>query len=159
MTITAICILPGMEPETPIAAGGRTVFAPEPERVAHLFSNAGEILAQPLLGETEAAPGFLGLPDREDVRRARDVIAALMEYKSDCVIAVPPGFLRVLLNQMAKRGFVVRRSDGGSFKPFERVRITEKRDHCGGCNHNCLLRSPGCGIGRDKARRLGIEKT
>ena len=158
MIITAICMTPGQTPEQPIPAGGRTVFAPEIASIAACFTDANALVAQPLLAETEAEPGFLGLPNREDVHRAREAISALLEHKADCIIAVPPGFLRVLLNRMAKHGFVVRRSESGNFKPFERIRVSEKRDHCGGCSHNCLLRSPGCGIGMDKARRLGIEK-
>ena len=48
------------------------------------------------------------------------------------------------------------KSSGASFgalMPGERIRVTERSDHCGGCQHNCLLKNPGCGVGKDKAAR------
>lgn len=151
MTITAICIRPGASIAEPIPVGGRTVFVPEPETAAD-FAEAGAALVQPLLAECAPRKPFTRTPP-EDTARAKQLIAVLLEHGEDCVIAAPPNFLHLLLRRMERSGFVIRRGESGTPKPLERIRITQKRDHCGGCSHNCLLKNPGCGVGRDKAAR------
>ena len=61
--------------------------------------------------------------------------------------------LRFLLRALEKRRCVIRRAQSGAIQPGERIRVTERSDHCGGCQHNCLLKNPGCGVGKDKAAR------
>ena len=151
MTITAICITSDTPVSEPIPVGGRAVFVPEPETAA-AFAEAGAVLVQPLLAECAPRKPFTRTPP-EDTARAKQLIAALLEHEEDCVIAAPPNFLHLLLRRMERSGFVIRRGESGTPKPLERIRITEKRDHCGGCSHNCLLKNPGCGVGRDKAAR------
>ncbi len=57
------------------------------------------------------------------------------------------------------RGYCFARSELGAVRPGERILVTSRTAHCGGCGHNCMLSSPGCGIGRDKAQRAGIPYT
>lgn len=151
MIITAICIPPDTPVPEPIPVGGRTVFLPDAATAAQ-FAEAGAVIVQPLLSECAPRKPFTRTPP-EIVERAKALIAVLLEHGSDCVLAAPPNFLRVLLRQMERGGFVIRRGQSGVPKPMERIRITQKRDHCGGCSHNCLLKNPGCGVGRDKAAR------
>ena len=58
-----------------------------------------------------------------------------------------------LLRALERRRCVIRRAQSGAIRPGERIRVTERSDHCGGCQHNCLLKNPGCGVGKDKAAR------
>jgi len=157
MIITAICVSPGVQPEEPIPVGGRVVFTAEPELAAGIFTEYPEIRREPLLRETELPSGRFGRPAKEEVRRAKEAVAALLEYGEDCVIAVPQQFMKILLDQMERKALVILRRESGAPKPLERIRISERKDHCGFCNHNCLLRSPGCGIGMDKARSRGLR--
>lgn len=154
MIITAICVSPGVKPEEPIPVGGRVVFTSEPKTAEGIFSEYQEIREAPLLRETELPAGLFGRPQKEEVKRAKEAVAALLKYGEDCVIAVPPKFLTILLDQMERKALVILRRERGTPKPLERIRISERKDHCGFCNHNCLLRNPGCGIGMDKARSI-----
>lgn len=154
MIITAICIRPGVKPEEPIPVGGRVVFTAEPETAAEVFADDSLIREEPLLRESELPAGRFGRPQKEEVKRAKEAVAALLEFGEDCVIAVPERFLKILLDQMERKALVILRREHGAPKPLERIRISERKDHCGFCNHNCLLRNPGCGIGMDKARRM-----
>lgn len=85
--------------------------------------------------------------------RAEKLIHLLEERGQDCILVSHPLFLKVLLNRLRAHGYCVTR--GGSFRiaPMERILITRWDMHCGGCGHNCLLTSPGCGVGRDAAKR------
>ena len=40
-------------------------------------------------------------------------------------------------------------------QPLERFLVSRREEHCGGCQHNCFLSNPGCGVGREKAMRAG----
>ena len=64
-----------------------------------------------------------------------------------------PGFIALLLDRLRVRGYCVARTGLGRVQPLERLLLTRRDMHCGGCGHNCLLTNPGCGIGRDKAAR------
>lgn len=154
MIITAICVSPGAQPDPPIPVGGRVVFTADPETAAEVFTEFQEIRLQPLLRESELPAGIFGRPQKEDVRRAKEAVAELLAFGEDCVIAVPERFLKILLDQMERKALVILRRESGAPKPLERIRISQRKDHCGFCSHNCLLRNPGCGIGMDKARRL-----
>ena len=151
MIITAICVPPQLPEAEPIPVGARAVFAPD-EKTAARFTEASAQIIEPLLSECAPRKPFTRTPP-EDAARAKALIEVLLAYGSDCVLAAPPNLLRLLLRQMERGDFVIRRGQSGTPKPMERIRITQKRDHCGGCSHNCLLKSPGCGVGRDKAAR------
>jgi len=77
----------------------------------------------------------------------------------DHILITYPEFLSVLLDRLRVHGFVVQRTGFMGIKPLERFLVSEKEAHCGGCQHNCFLRDPGCGVGRDKAARKGIPHT
>lgn len=167
--------------EKPIDASGRPIYVSRWESArqtaASLFPGAA-FTEEPLLDEIPrrsfwdgagALPQWLWLagarlqaafgnsrqPEslRQSKARADALIDKLEALDRDCVLVTHPGFLAVLLDRFRARGCVAARS--GIFRPapLERVLITRRSEHCGGCSHNCLLSNPGCGVGRDKARR------
>ena len=85
--------------------------------------------------------------------RAEQLIRLLEEREEDCVLVSHPAFLKVLLDRFRIHGYCAARSGLFAIAPLERIVMTRREDHCGGCSHNCLLSNPGCGVGRDKARR------
>ena len=130
------------------------------EYAKEIFQDAGTLMEDPLLREVHDAGLFwrLGLrksekPARAVRTRAANAAEALLKAQDDCVIVAPPGILRFLLRALEKRRCVIRRAQSGAIRPGERIRVTERSDHCGGCQHNCLLKNPGCGVGKDKAAR------
>lgn len=90
---------------------------------------------------------------RQARARARDLVSSLTGAGEDCVLVAPPVFLGILLAALRRRGFVVRRTAVGRIRAGEKLFLSQRKDHCGGCSHNCLLQNPGCDVGRDKARR------
>lgn len=147
----------------PVSAAGRTVYT-APELLAQAkaaFIEIGEIRQTDLLREIADVPGLrwrLGLAQAEEsvksVRnRASALAKLLLAEQDDCVVVGPPKFLPFLIRALERNGCCTRRSGSGAIRPGERIRVTEKKDHCGGCQHNCLLSNPGCGVGRDKASR------
>lgn len=94
---------------------------------------------------------------RDTLLRAREAIALAEISAADCVLIVPPRFLRVLAGELERRGYCVEGLPSfGDPKPLDRVRAMKQDAHCGGCIHNCLLANPGCGIGLTKAKDRGI---
>ncbi len=91
---------------------------------------------------------------RAGIERAEALIAKLEREGRDCVLVLDGDFLTLLLDRFRLRGCAVQRSGLGRWQPFERILVSRREDHCGACNHNCLLANPGCSIGRDKARLL-----
>lgn len=87
--------------------------------------------------------------------RAEKLVKMLLEKNEDCVLVTHEFYLYTLKSVLEKHGFVIRRSSTGRIKNLERIRATKRDDHCGFCNHNCILSNPGCDIGRDKARMQG----
>ena len=85
--------------------------------------------------------------------RAEKLIQLLEERSQDCILVSHPIFLKILLNRLRAHGYCVTRSGSFGIAPLERILITRWDMHCGGCGHNCLLTSPGCGVGRDAAKR------
>ena len=159
MMITIIC--PGEAKS--VSAGGRTVFtAPELSDTAErFFFDVGKFLKTDLLRELSEIPTIqwrlgLGMAN-ESVKTVKTRAAALakllLSQEKTCIVFSPPVFLPFLLRALERRGCNIRRSGSGPIQPGERIRVTEKKDHCGGCQHNCLLSSPGCGVGKDKASR------
>ena len=160
MMIAIYC--PGVEDVKPISAAGRPVYA-APECAAYakaVFQDVGTITVEPRLNEAPDG-GLLwrlglrnaGESAREVKQRANLVAEALLKSQVDCVIVAPTNVLRFLLRALEKRRCVIRRAQSGAIRPGERIRVTERFDHCGGCQHNCLLSNPGCGVGKDKAAR------
>ena len=159
MMIAIYC--PGAE-NAPISAAGRPVYAaPECMEFAKaVFQDVGTITVEPRLNEAPDGGLLwrLGLRNaresaREVKQRANLVAEAQLKSQVDCVIVAPPNVLRFLLRALEKRRCVIRRAQSGAIQPGERIRVTERSDHCGGCQHNCLLSNPGCGVGKDKAAR------
>ena len=160
MMIAIFC--PAAGQAEPVSAVGRPIFAaPEcMEYAKAVFQNAGVIAEEPLLREAPDAGLLWRLGLREAAESAGEVRAraaraaeALLQAQTDCVLIAPPGILRFLLRALERRRCVIRRAGSGAIQPGERIRVTERADHCGGCQHNCLLSNPGCGVGKDKAAR------
>ena len=85
--------------------------------------------------------------------RADTLIRSLEEQGGDFLLIVYPLFLTELLDRLRVHTSVIQR--GGLFRlqPLEKIVVSRKDEHCGGCQHNCFLSNPGCGVGRDKAMR------
>ncbi len=74
----------------------------------------------------------------------------------DFILITYPVFLSILLDRLRVHNYVIQRTGVMRIQPLERFLISRKEDHCGGCQHNCFLSNPGCGVGRDKAMRKGV---
>ncbi len=72
---------------------------------------------------------------------------------TDCILITGPLFLSELLDRLRIHNYVIQRTGIMKIQPLERFVISHKDEHCGGCQHNCFLSNPGCGVGRDKAQR------
>ena len=72
---------------------------------------------------------------------------------TDCILVTGPLFLSELLDRLRIHNHVIQRTGVMKIQPLERFVISHKDEHCGGCQHNCFLSNPGCGVGRDKAMR------
>ena len=99
---------------------------------------------------------LLTRPTDEDRAGAEALISELDEREKDCILVSHPRMIPLLLDRMRVHGHCVNRGEFGAIKPMERILVTRRDMHCGGCAHNCFLNNPGCGIGRDKAQRAGI---
>lgn len=88
--------------------------------------------------------------------RAKKLLDLLESRNQDCILISHPNFIRVLLDCLSSRGYYITRQNLFRIAPLERIAVTKRDMHCGGCGHNCLLSNPGCGVGRDAARRKGI---
>lgn len=85
--------------------------------------------------------------------RAERLMARLTEEEKDCVLVADCVLTEELLDRARVRGYTRARTGIFRYRPWERVLLTKRDVHCGGCSNNCLLADPGCGIGRDKAAR------
>lgn len=92
--------------------------------------------------------------DKTAQSRADKLIERISD--GDFILITYPQFLSVLLNRLRVHSYVVQRTGFMRIKPLERFLVTQKDAHCGGCQHNCFLSNPGCGVGRDKAMRKGV---
>ena len=152
-----------MEAPAPISASGRIVYAaPEwMEQAKNACPGAAEIRETVLLREIAEKPDIgwrLGVRQTEESvktvkARASALAKLLLAEKENCVVIGQPNFLPFLIRALERNGCCILRSSSGTIRPGEKIRVTEKKDHCGGCQHNCLLSNPGCGVGRDKASR------
>lgn len=85
--------------------------------------------------------------------RAEELIDKLESRGEDCILISHPRFISVLTDRLRLRGYCAQRTGFGRVRPFEQMLLSRRDEHCGGCQHNCLLSNPGCSIGRDKAAR------
>ena len=90
----------------------------------------------------------------EGRRRADALIDKLEKRGEDGVLISHPLMIAALIDALRVRGYCVQRTGMGSIRPFEQMLLSRRDEHCGGCQHNCLLSNPGCNIGRDKAARM-----
>ena len=85
------------------------------------------------------------------IERAEKVIEKI--GNTEAIVITYPLFLEELLNRLRVHSFVVQRTGIMKIQPLERFLVSRREEHCGGCQHNCVLSNPGCGVGRDKALR------
>lgn len=97
-----------------------------------------------------------GAAKRAARKQAEELIEELDKDGRDCVLFSHPGQIPLLMDALRRRGYCFNRFYSGTVRPLERILATSRTAHCGGCGHNCALSNPGCGVGRDKARRAGI---
>lgn len=156
----------------PVKPGGRRLLvspdAAAAEAAARLWpglpAELEPLLAEPTLRALEDAPALLPrflrlrLAQRPADRRAAAAQAdalldKLAETGRDSLLVTHPSLAAALMDRARLRGCVSQRSGLGAVRPWELILISRRTDHCGGCDHNCLLSNPGCSIGRDKAAR------
>ena len=87
------------------------------------------------------------------IRRADTLIHRLEEAGGDSLLVTCSLFLTEFLDRLRIHNYVIQRSGLLRIQPLEKIIVSRKDEHCGGCQHNCFLSNPGCGVGRDKAMR------
>ena len=171
--------------ERKIAPGGRKVYVAEDPLAlssARGILETDEITPEPLLNEVQVRScagtsrvlpvkkwlrkaasqrrsGSPGQPEslRQLRERADILIRKLEAEQGDQLLVTCPLFLAVLLDSFRIHNYVIQRSGLLSIQPWEKIIISRKDEHCGGCQHNCFLSNPGCGVGRDKAMRISNQ--
>ena len=101
--------------------------------------------------------GLRGQDRKAAVERCEAMIAELEKSDDDAVLVSHPILITQLLDRLRIHGYCINRGEYGAVKPLERILITRRDMHCGGCSHNCFLSNPGCGIGEDKAARVRMS--
>ena len=101
---------------------------------------------------------LLGLDRAKGLERAGLLIDRLESGGKDCILISHPAMISALIETLRLRGYCVQRTGMGGIKPLEQMLLSRRDEHCGGCQHNCLLSNPGCNIGRDKAARMKKKK-
>lgn len=164
------------EGEKPLRGEGRRVYissAPAARASAEALCPGTERSVHAGLDEAEPVPGILpgaalpltlrarldapgGAVKKDARKRAGELIAELEKDGQDCVLFSHPGQIPLLMDALRLRGYCFSRFYTGAVRPLERILVTSRTAHCGGCGHNCMLSNPGCGVGCDKARRAGI---
>ncbi len=167
--------------ERKIAPGSRKVYVAEGQLAissARQILQADEFLAEPLLNEVPVRSfedSDRALPLKKWLRkaasqrrsgnsrqpeslaqvreRASRLIQKLEAEQGDFLLVTYPLFLAELLDALRIHNYVIQRSGIVSIQPWEKIVVSRKEEHCGGCQHNCFLSNPGCGVGKDKARR------
>ena len=167
--------------ERKIAPGSRKVYVAEGQLAissARQILQADEFLTEPLLNEVPvrsfedsdrvlplkkwlrkaASQRRSGNPRQPESRaqvreRANRLIQKLEAEQGDFLLVTYPLFLAELLDALRIHNYVIQRSGIVSIQPWEKIVVSRKEEHCGGCQHNCFLSNPGCGVGKDKARR------
>ena len=110
-----------------------------------------------VIGRVQWAMGKRQEETRADSRRRADELIGLLEKNNENAILITHGFfMNVLIGRLKKRRrYEIFRSGTFVIRNLERIKVTDRQPHCGGCHHNCLLDRPGCLIGEDKARKAG----
>ncbi|MBQ9664397.1 MAG: hypothetical protein IJV40_14725 [Oscillospiraceae bacterium] len=167
--------------ERKIAPGGRTVYIAEgglARSTAEQILEPCELRVEPLLNEipvrsfseTErrlpvekwlrkaASQRKASDPRQPESRqavidRADALIRKLEDAGGDSLLITYPLFLTELVDRLRIHNYVIQRGGLFKFQPLEKIVVSRKDEHCGGCQHNCFLSNPGCGVGRDKAMR------
>ena len=165
---------PGERQERKMDAGEEPVLLPDTaaaRRTAELCVTGGVLTAEPLLeplpltaeGEGERPLWLWRLrAERKKERRAQlrtraeSLLTRLLSRGEDCILIADCLLAEELMDCARRHGCSRARTGIFRCRPWERVLITRRDMHCGGCGHNCLLTNPGCGVGRDKAARKGI---
>ena len=131
--------------ERRISPGGRVVYIAEGLPVEKWLRKAA----------AQRRVGSLRQPESRDAVNARAdaLIRKLEEAGGDSLLITCPIFLAELLDRFRVHSYVVQRSGLFRLQPLEKIVVSRKEEHCGGCQHNCFLSNPGCGVGRDKAMR------
>ena len=159
-----------------VAANGRTVYCSprlSARETAELSVTGAKAEIEPLLdelpfptdGKGRVRPlwlwrfllwlrRLLGIGRAAERERADALIDRLEKRGGDCILISHPLMIAALIDALRLRGYCVQRTGIGRIKPFEQMLLSRRDEHCGGCQHNCLLSNPGCNIGRDKAARL-----
>lgn len=165
-----------------ISSSGRPVYVASGQsamQTAEQFFTDAKIIIEPLLDEVpqrsykdtdKTLPlwrwrlmaswqRFLGNSRQPETKaqakaRAKKLLDLLESKKQDYILISHPVFIKVLLSQFSSRGYCITGRSFFRIAPLERIVITKWDMHCGGCGHNCLLSNPGCGVGRDAAKRL-----
>ena len=166
-----------------ISSNGRPVYvssAKSATQTAELLFTDADIIVEPLLNEVPvraykdtpkklplwrwqlmaSMQFFFGNSRQPESRfqaraRAKELLDLLESKNQDCILISHPIFIKALLHQFESHGYHVNRTNLLRIAPLERIVLTKRDMHCGGCGHNCLLSNPGCGVGRDAARRRG----
>ena len=147
---TAEWLFPGAElREEPL-------LAPMPERA---FRTGGGALLFRLWRQMAGLQRAAGNPRQPESRRQAEqrvegLIARLEAEGERHALVADTALAALLMDALRRRGCSFARSGLLGLRPYERILATGRDEHCGGCQHNCFLSDPGCGIGRDKAERL-----
>jgi broad specificity phosphatase PhoE len=147
---TAERMIPGAEFRT------EPLLAPIPRRAWKDTEAVHPLWLWQTMASWQARAGNPRQPEsrQASIERAEALLARLEAEEKDCVLVLDGDFLTLLLDRLRLHGCSSQRSGLGRWQPLERILASRRDQHCGGCAHNCLLANPGCGIGRDKARRL-----
>ena len=180
--LAAECDIEKAEKER-ISSNGRPVYVSSGNstvQTANLIFSDANIIKEPLLDEVplrsykdtekelplwywqfmSSLQRFLGNNRQPETKaqvkaRAKSLLNLLESRNQDCILISHPVFIKVLLSQFSARGYCITGRSFLRIAPLQRIVITKWDMHCGGCGHNCLLSNPGCGVGRDAAKRRG----
>lgn len=159
LVLVAPCPAAGFTAEL-LVDGGKVQIEPLLAPVMERSSRDGGSSAVWLWREKARIQRSLGSKRQPESRkaiaaRAEELMARLEKEEKDCVLIADCILTEELLDRARVRGYTRARTGIFRYRPWERVLLTKRNVHCGGCAHNCLLANPGCGIGRDKAARGG----
>ena len=71
--------------------------------------------------------------------RADELIDRLERQGRDCILVSHPRMIELLMDRLRVRGYVAQRTGFGRVRPWEQMLLSRRDEHCGFCNHNCLL--------------------
>ena len=108
-----------------------------------------------VMGRIQWVTGRRQTETRAETRRRADELIDLLEKNNENAILITHGFfMNVLLGRFKRRKrYEINRGGTIVIRELEKIRVSDRQPHCGGCHHNCLLENAGCMIGKEKARR------